>query len=227
MSQPGVLFDVDGTLLDTNYLHAVAWAQAFRDVSLREELPDMARIHRAIGLSSGALVESLLGHADDAAVETHSRRYDELRRRVEPRRTRGASALLRLCADEGLVVALATSGSEEDLEWMLPALGARDAVTGATTSSSVSASKPSPDIFGAAAEEHDVDLSATAIVGDTVWDVEAATRLGVPAIGLTCGGLAADELREAGAEEVYADPAALLAAYAEGRTLLAGLAGRS
>lgn len=223
MTKPGVLFDVDGTLLDTNYLHAVAWAQAFRDVSPVEELPDMARIHRAIGLSSETLVEELLGHADDAAVKAHSERYDELRRRVEPRRTRGASALLRLCADEGLVVALATSGKEDDLEWMLPALGARDAVTGATTSSSVSGSKPSPDIFATAAEEHGVDLQATAIVGDTVWDVEAATRLGVPAIGMTCGGLAADELREAGAEEVYADPAALLTAYAEGRTVLNGL----
>lgn len=227
MNRPGVLFDVDGTLLDTNYLHAVAWAQAFRDVAPKEEMPDMARIHRAIGLSSEALVEKLLGHTDDAVVEGHSQRYDELRRRVEPRRTRGASALLRLCADEALVVALATSGSEEDLEWMLPALGARDAVTGATTSSSVSASKPAPDIFGAAAEEHGVDLAATVIVGDTVWDVEAATRLAVPAIGLTCGGLAAEELREAGAEEVYEDPAALLAAYAENRTLLAGLAGRT
>ncbi|MDP3970040.1 MAG: HAD family hydrolase [Nocardioides sp.] len=225
MSQPGVLFDVDGTLLDTNYLHAVAWARAFRDVSPVEELPDMARIHRAIGLSSDALVEKLLGHPDDAAVEAHSRRYDELRGRVEPRRTRGASALLRLCSDEGLVVALATSGAEEDLEWMLPALGARDAVTGATTSSSVSSSKPSPDIFATAAEEHGVDLRSAAIVGDTVWDVEAATRLGVPAIGLTCGGLAAEELRVAGAEEVYEDPAALLAAYADDRTLLAGLGG--
>src|SRR5512139_1704902 len=119
--RPGVLFDVDGTLLDTNYLHVLAWWQAMNDAG--HEHVSMAAIHRAIGIASEGLVEHLLGHEDEKAVEAHSERYDALREgrvRAFPR----AAELVQRCAGLGLIAVLATSGKEKDLEWMIPAIGA-------------------------------------------------------------------------------------------------------
>lgn len=119
--------------------------------------------------------------------------------------------LLQACADRGLAVVLATSGREPDLEWMRPAIGAGDAVTGATTSADVDEGKPSPDLLTTAIRDHGLDPERTVVVGDAVWDVEAAQRAGLPCIGLVCGGISAQELRDAGAVAVYDDPADLLA----------------
>jgi HAD superfamily hydrolase (TIGR01509 family) len=204
--RPGVLFDVDGTLLDTNYLHVLAWWRAFVDTG-HGPVP-MAAIHRAIGIASGELVRHLLGEDDDSAVDAHGERYEPLREHVRafPR----AADLLRACAGRGLTVVLATSGRESDLEWMQPAIGAEDAVAGATTSAAVESAKPAPDLLQAAVRDHGLDPERTLVVGDAVWDVEAARKAGLPCIGLTCGGIGADELREAGAEVVYRDPADLL-----------------
>jgi len=202
--RPGVLFDVDGTLLDTNYLHVLAWWQAFVDTG-HGPLP-MDRIHRAIGMPSERLVHELLGEDDDDTVEAHSRRYEPLREEVEP--LPGTADLLRACAARGLAVVLATSGKAADLEWMQPAIGAEDAVTGATTSEDVEEGKPEPDLLGVAMEEHGLDPHRTVVVGDTVWDIEAARKAGLPCVALTCGGISADELGEADA--VYANPAQLL-----------------
>jgi HAD superfamily hydrolase (TIGR01509 family) len=204
--RPGVLFDVDGTLLDTNYLHVLAWWQAFEDTG-HGPVP-MDRIHHAIGIPSEGLVRHLLGEDDDDTVEAHSRRYQPLRENVKP--LPRVPDLLRACADRGLTVVLATSGGSSDLEWMLPALGARDAVDGTTTSEDVDAGKPEPDLLGVAIEQHGLDPQRTVVVGDTVWDVEAARKADLPCIALTCGGIGAAELREAGADAVYADPAELL-----------------
>jgi HAD superfamily hydrolase (TIGR01509 family) len=204
--RPGVLFDVDGTLLDTNYLHVLAWWQAFVDTG-HGPVP-MHRIHRAIGMPSESLVRQLLGAGDDDTVEAHSRRYEPLREDVKPQpRT---ADLLRACADRGLAVVLATSGKASDLEWMQPAIGAEDAVTGVTTSEDVEQGKPAPDLLGVAMEQHGLDPERTVVVGDAVWDMEAARKARLPCIGLTCGGLGAGELAEAGADAVYADPAELL-----------------
>jgi HAD superfamily hydrolase (TIGR01509 family) len=204
--RPGVLFDVDGTLLDTNYLHVLAWWQAIEDTG-HGPVP-MDRIHHAIGIPSEGLVRHLLGEDDDDTVEAHSRRYEPLRENVKP--FPRVPDLLRACADRGLAVVLATSGGTSDLEWMLPALGAEEAVTGATTSEDVDAGKPEPDLLGVAIEQHGLDPQRTVVVGDTVWDVEAARKADLPCIALTCGGIGAAELREAGADAVYADPAELL-----------------
>jgi HAD superfamily hydrolase (TIGR01509 family) len=204
--RPGVLFDVDGTLLDTNYLHVLAWWQAFEDTG-HGPVP-MDRIHHAIGIPSEALVHHVIGEEDDATVEAHSRRYEPLRENVRP--LPGVADLLRACAGRGLAVVLATSGEASDLEWMQPAIGAEDAVAGATTSADVDAGKPEPDLLGVAMEQHGLDPHRTVVVGDTVWDVEAARKADLPCIGLTCGGIGAAELREAGADAVYADPAQLL-----------------
>jgi HAD superfamily hydrolase (TIGR01509 family) len=210
---PGVLFDVDGTLLDTNYQHVVAWALAFRDAG--HGTVDMADIHRRIGRASEELVEDLLGREDEEVVDGHSRRYDEMRELLEPRVVRGAAELVTRCADAGLRVVLATSGKAADLDWMVPAIGVRDRLHGATTSEDIDRSKPAPDLLAAAAEENELDLERTVVVGDTVWDVEAANRLGVPAVALTCGGIGAAELREAGAAEVWRTCEELLAGWEE------------
>jgi HAD superfamily hydrolase (TIGR01509 family) len=209
--RPGVLFDVDGTLLDTNYLHVLAWWQAMNDAG--HEDVSMAAIHRSIGIASEGLVERLLGHDDDKAVEAHSKRYEALRDQVTafPR----AAELVKRCADRGLVPVLATSGKEDDLEWMLPAIGAEDCFAGSTTSSEVDEGKPSPDLLTTAVEEHRLDPKRSVVIGDTVWDVEAADKAGVPCIAVTCGGISEAELRAAGAVEVYADPADLLDRFDE------------
>ena len=116
--RPGVLFDVDGTLLDTNYLHVLAWWQAFRDGG--HDGIDMATVHRAIGIASAELVQKVLGREDATTVQAHSARYEALRDQVVafPR----TAELLTVCADRGLGVVLATSGQESDLEWMQPAI---------------------------------------------------------------------------------------------------------
>ncbi|CAN5334293.1 HAD family hydrolase [soil metagenome] len=192
-----------------HYQHVVAWELAFRDAD--HDSVDMADLHRLIGRASEDLVEEVLGKVDDEVVEGHSRRYDELRELIEPRGVRCAADLVRACAERGLRVVLATSGSEDDLEWMLPAIGAGDHVYGVTTSDKVEQSKPAPDLLEAAAVENDLDLAQTAVVGDTVWDVEAARRLGVDCVALTCGGVGERDLRAAGAQEVWANPEDVLA----------------
>ncbi len=204
--RPGVLFDVDGTLLDTNYLHVLAWWQAMRDAG--HDDVDMASIHRAIGIASEGLVEQLTGASDDKAVEAHSARYEALREQVVafPR----AGELVAACSKRGLAVVLATSGKKEDLEWMKPAIGVEDSVQGATTSSEVDVAKPEPDLLQVAIDENGLDAKRTVAIGDTVWDVESATKAGLPCIALTCGGISRAELEAAGAVEVYADPADLL-----------------
>lgn len=205
--RPGVLFDVDGTLLDTNYLHVLSWWEALRDVG-RDDVP-MAAIHRAIGIASEGLVERLLGEENQDAVDAHSRRYEALRDHVTA--FPGTAELVQACADRGLTPVLATSGKEEDLEWMLPAIGVGDDVfAGATTSSEVDEGKPAPDLLTGALEQHRLDPERTVVVGDTVWDVKAAQKAGLPCVALTCGGISEAELRDAGAAEVYDDPADLL-----------------
>lgn len=222
--RPGVLFDVDGTLLDTNYLHVLAWSRALRDTG--HEGVAMATIHRAIGIASAQLVHHVLGEDSQDSEDTvaaHTACYAELRDEVVA--FPGAQELLAACARRGLTVVLATSGSEHDLEWMLPAIGARDAVHGVTTSAEVDSSKPAPDLPRKAMDDHGLDPDRTVLVGDTVWDVEAARKAGLTCVALTCGGISAEVLREAGAVAVYDDPADLLARLAD--SALADLASRA
>lgn len=205
---PGVVVDVDGTLLDTNYLHTVAWIRALRAHGYDDVT--MEQVHGAIGIASGELVERLTGQADKEVSEAHSEAYEPFQDdiRAFPR----AADLLRAFRQAGLRVVIATSGKEKDLDWMLPAIGVDDdLIDGSSTSSDVDAAKPAPELLEAAMEKSGLDPERTIALGDTVWDVQAASRAGIRCIAVTCGGIGEGALREAGAVEVWTDPADLLA----------------
>jgi len=173
----------------------------------------MATVHRAIGIASAELVHHVLGTEDQGVVDAHSTRYDSMRDQVVafPR----TAQLLTACAERGLGVVLATSGAPADLSWMRPAIGAEDAVLGVTTSGDVESAKPAPDLLTTAVHAHHLDPAGVVVVGDTVWDIEAARAAGLPCIALTCGGIPAPVLLEAGAVAGYADPAELLERLAD------------
>jgi HAD superfamily hydrolase (TIGR01509 family) len=215
----GVLFDVDGTLVDTTYLHAVAWWEALRQRGT--DVP-MAKIHRGIGMGSDKLLDHLLGpdrdrDQDEQASTAHDVLYGAWWERLRP--LPGATELLRAVAGRGLAVVLASSAKEPELAQLRRVVGADDVIAAATSSSDAEQSKPAPDILEAALAQSDVDPHAAVFVGDSVWDVQAAGRLDIPCIGLACGGTSADELTKAGAVEVYDDPAALLAALDDSAAL--------
>lgn len=201
----GVIFDVDGTLLDTNYLHVAAWWEAFRE---RGHNIRCADVHRALGMGSSDLVERVLGRPDATVIEAHSRYFAPYLGRLRP--LPGAADLLKATARLGLNVVLATSAKDEEIGLMLDALGAGDAIGTVVSSGDVDQAKPEPDIVDRALQESGTDPGRAVMVGDAVWDMIAARRAGIPGIGLLSGGIAEQELRDAGAAKVYADAAALL-----------------
>ncbi|XTZ17910.1 HAD family hydrolase [Micromonospora echinospora] len=215
----GVLFDVDGTLVDTTYLHTVAWWEALRQL---DHAVPMALIHRSIGMGSDRLLDHLLGPERDRAEDDRLRdAHDSLFLGYADRLTPlpHAADLLRACADRGLRVVLATSAAEHEVRALRAALDADDVVDTVTSSADAQQSKPAPDILVAALEQSGLAAERVAFVGDSVWDVAAAGRLGIPCIGLTCGGTGRAELAGAGAVEVYDDPGALLANLADSLVL--------
>lgn len=201
----GVIFDVDGTLLDTNYLQVAAWWEAFleRGYDIR-----CADIHRALGMGSAELIERVIGQPDPSVSDAHSRHYAPYLGRMRP--LPGAAGLLAATGRLGLHVVIATSAKDDEVDLMLDALGARSAIGTVVSSGAVPQAKPDPGIVERALSESGTDRARAVMVGDTVWDVEAAVRAGVPCIGMLSGGIAEQVLRDAGAAEVYADPAALL-----------------
>lgn len=201
----GVIFDVDGTLLDTNYLQVAAWWEAFRE---RGHDIRCADVHRALGMGSAELVQRVLGRPDPTVSPAHSRHYAPYLGRIRP--LPGAADLLRATAELGLQVVLATSAKDDEVDLMTDALGAGSAVTTVVSSGAVERAKPDPDIVRKALDDSGIDSGCAVMVGDTIWDVLAAERAGLRCIGLLCGGTAEAELREAGAAAVYHDPAALL-----------------
>ncbi|AXO37532.1 HAD family hydrolase [Micromonospora sp. B006] len=205
----GVLFDADGTLVDTTYLHTVSWWEALRQADHR--VP-MARIHRSIGMGSDKLLDHLLGaerdrDADGRLRDAHDALYGEYWERLTP--LPGARELLRACAERGLRVVLATSAAEHEVTALRAALDADDVIDSVTSSADAQESKPAPDILVAALEQSGLAAERVVFVGDSVWDVAAAGKLDIPCIGLTCGGTGRAELAGAGAVAVYDDPAAL------------------
>lgn len=205
----GVLFDVDGTLVDTNYLHTTAWWEALRQHG--HHVP-MANIHRAIGMGAGRLLEHLLGRdpqRDDAGISSaHRTLYRTGWERLVP--LPGATQLVRHCADVGFRVVLASSAEAPELAALRRVLDLDDVIDAATSSDDVDDSKPAPDVLQAAMDRVGLNADQTILVGDSVWDVAAAQRTGIECVGLECGGTSAAELRSAGAVEVYPDPGGLL-----------------
>lgn len=212
----GVLFDVDGTLIDSSYIHTISWWGAFRQHGY--DIP-MASIHHFVGMGGDRLVDSLLPPGRDKAQDqdvmaSHGALYASHWPAL--RAFDGARELLAACHDRGLAVALASSAREKDLEVMKSILDSDASIDGATSANDAKESKPSPDILVAALKSIGVDAADAVFVGDAVWDMKAAAALGIPAVGVTCGGINAAELREAGAVEVYDGPRDLLQNLASG-----------
>ena len=206
----GVLFDLDGTLVDTGYIHTVCWWEALRQY---DHVVPMAVIHRAIGMGSEKLLAHVLGTDHDTSKDSdiaaaHGVLFATWYPRISP--LPGARDLLAECAALGLAVVIATSSPERDLDALRKALDADAFIAEATTSADADESKPSPDILAAALERADLPPDHVVFVGDAVWDVAASARLGIRCVGLESGGTSDAELREAGAVEVWKDPADLL-----------------
>ncbi|MDQ6840417.1 MAG: HAD family hydrolase [Actinomycetota bacterium] len=198
--RPGVLFDVDGTLLDNNYLHSLAWARAFRDAG---EWVPMNAIHRLIGMGGDQLVADLLGHDSPDATAARPQRYRELVNDVKP--FPGAVQLLRRLHDCGVAVVLATSAPADELSTLRKILDCDDAIDGQTTADDIDDSKPAPEVFLVAMETASIDPKRALAVGDSVWDVQAARAAGIGCVTVETGGFSQHELSEAGALHVYRD----------------------
>lgn len=206
MPSSAVIFDVDGTLVDTNYLHTLAWARGMRDAG---ETVSMSAIHRLIGMGSDQLVEELLGHESEEASDGHTKHFEELMPEIQA--FPGAGDLLDEVHRRGATVVLATSASESELEAMLEAVDAPEgSIDHVTKKDDVEQSKPSPDIFKVALDAIDLDPTRVLVVGDTVWDVEAAAECDLRVVAVLTGGISRQELEAAGAIAVYEDVGQLL-----------------
>ncbi len=195
-----VLLDVDGTLIDSNYQHALAWYRAFRE---RERTYPLFALHRHIGMGGDQLVEAVAGaefaaEHGEATKEAEKLRFQEISGDVAP--LEGARDLIAALRERGCDVVLASSGNAEDVDRSMKMLDATDLKH--TTSADVEKTKPAPDLIQAALELADGDDAL--LVGDSTWDCEAARRAGVRAIAVLTGGFSEEELARAGAERVYA-----------------------
>jgi len=195
------LLDVDGTLIDTNYQHALAWYLAFREHDIT--LP-VWKIHRAVGMGGDQLVPALVGQEVDQEKgddirDKRSDIYEDLIEEVAP--FEGAHQLVCDLLERDISVVLASSAAEEELERYLDLLDVRTLVDAWTTRDDVEQTKPEPDLVKAALEK--VDGAEAVMVGDTKWDIEAAARVGVPTVCVMTGGWSRQELQDAGAVQVY------------------------
>jgi len=198
---PAAILDIDGTLVDTNYQHALAWYRAFR---AHEVILPLWRIHRHIGMGGDQLVAALAGEDfdaehGDAVRDAEKERYTELIEEVEP--LDGARELLVRLKEDGHAIVLASSAKQDEVDHYLDLLGARELADGWTTSADVERTKPEPDIVTAAMEK--AGGGPAVLIGDSTWDCEAAKRAGVPTIAVLTGGFSELELREAGAACVF------------------------
>jgi HAD superfamily hydrolase (TIGR01509 family) len=196
------ILDVDGTLVDTNYHHAIAWFRAFRRHFLT--LP-VWRIHRHIGMGGDQLVAALAGdeveeRLGDSIRDAEAELYRELIGEVQA--MEGSRELIEDLKKAGNVVVLASSAKEWEVEHYIELLGATAIVDDWTTSSDVERTKPQPDLVHAALDKAGADGDAL-LIGDTVWDVEAAGRAGIETLAVLTGGFSEAELRDAGAKDVF------------------------
>jgi HAD superfamily hydrolase (TIGR01509 family) len=196
---------MDGTLMDTNYFHCLAWSRALRNAG---EWAPMNAIHRLIGMGGDQLVPELLGHDSPDATAARPARYEELMSEV--RAFPGARELLHRIHDLDVTVVLATSAPEKELAQLRTVLDADTAIDGQTTANEVTNSKPDPEVFLTAMESASIDPGWALAIGDSIWDVQAARSAGIACITVETGGFSQHELSEAGSIRVYRDVAELL-----------------
>jgi HAD superfamily hydrolase (TIGR01509 family) len=197
------ILDVDGTLVDTNYHHAIAWFRAFRRHSLTLQV---WRIHRHIGMGGDQLVAALAGdeveeRLGDSIREAESELYRELIDEVQP--MEGSREVIEDLREAGNVVVLASSAKDWEVEHYLELLDAKEIVDAWTTSDDVAQTKPEPDLVHAALDKVGGRPEDAILIGDTVWDVEAAHRASVETLAVRTGGFSEQELRDAGAKDVF------------------------
>lgn len=211
------ILDIDGTLVDTNYQHTIAWARAFRRFDI-----DVAlwRIHRHIGMGGDQVVTSLCDQEleDEHGDEIRSAESEEYMRLIgEVRPMEGARDLIIALRERGHSVVLASSAKQDEVEAYLDLLDAREVVDAWTTSADVEATKPAPDLVHAALDRTGDEPGQAVMVGDTPWDVKAASQAGVETITVITGGFSEPELTEAGAVAVFESVAELLTRLDETR----------
>jgi HAD superfamily hydrolase (TIGR01509 family) len=201
VSAPAAILDIDGTLVDSNYQHTIAWYRALRR---HDVVVPIWRIHRHIGMGGDQLVAAVCGDevedrdGDDIRA-AEKQLYFELIDEVAP--LEGARELIEVLKRDGRLVVLASSAKPDEVEHYLDLLDARDLADAWTSSGDVEATKPEPDLVEAALEH--VRGGPAVLVGDSTWDCEAARRAGVESVGVLTGGFSDQELREAGAAAVF------------------------
>jgi HAD superfamily hydrolase (TIGR01509 family) len=215
MSLGAVIFDVDGTLIDTVDLHAKAWQEAFRKFGAEI---DFDEIRGKIGKGGDNLIPTLLPRdlVERCQEEIEEYRSDLFQRDYLPRATPfpGVRALFERIVADGRKVVLASSAKEAELNFHRNLIGASDLIQAATSKDDVEKSKPCPDIFEAAlAKVAPLGAEDVVVIGDSPWDVKAAAKLGIRTIGVRCGGFAEEELLEAGAAAIYDGPQDLIDRY--------------
>ena len=214
MTIKAVLFDIDGTLVDSNDLHVRAWDHAFREAG---RIFDDQVIHDQIGKGTDMLVPTLMPDTDDAEQERLGDAHAAVFKGRYLGRVKafpGARELLVRVHAAGKTVVLASSASKEELRHYIDLLDVKDIVSETTSSDDVESTKPAPDIFSIALEKVALGADEAIVVGDTPYDVEAAAKCGIAAIALRSGGFSDEVLRDAGAVAIYDDAATLLAEYA-------------
>jgi phosphoglycolate phosphatase-like HAD superfamily hydrolase len=209
-----VLFDVDGTLVDTNDLHAAAWREAFLNFGLDKPVEE---IRWQVGKGGDNLIPSLFPDLSESRrEEIEEFRGDLFKRNYLPRATPfpGVRDLFERLAAEGIRIVLASSSHAEEVDYHLSLIACADLVSAATSKDDVENSKPCPDIFAAAlGRVAPLGADDAAVVGDTPWDARAAARLGLRTVGFRSGGFPDNALAEAGACELYDGPGDLLARF--------------
>jgi HAD superfamily hydrolase (TIGR01549 family) len=202
-----VVLDIDGTLVDTNYHHVIAWDRAFREYDVSVPL---WRVHRAIGMGGDRLVAHVAGEdveqqQGDRVRDRWEHEFDQLIGEV--RAVDGARELLTAVKDRGMSLVLASSGKQKHVDAYLDLLDGRTVADAWTTSDDVDDSKPAPDLLQVAIDK--VSGTSAIKVGDSVWDCRAADEAGVPAVGVLTGGFSREELLDAGATRVFTSLAEL------------------
>jgi HAD superfamily hydrolase (TIGR01509 family) len=209
---PAMLFDLDGTLIDSVYEHVLAWHEAFERQNIH--IPNW-KIHRRIGMTGQLFVPRLLRETGHKTTTSKIDRLEKLRAKAFQKRLPGigilpgAAALLRVLSAIGVLWAIATSGDRRQVQKLLKGLHVPAAVP-VITGDDVKNAKPAPDRFLVAAERLGVSLGESVVVGDSPWDLLAARRMKALGVGLLCGGYSKEELQEAGAHRVYESPDDLL-----------------